>query len=93
MTYEVEKNMVCSTCHVTEPDLKFLKTDVDLISVHTMYWSQINLGMEPEDLDDINSMYSEGFKNLIKFAKAQGFDNLKLDADGPVMVGFAKYDW
>jgi hypothetical protein len=90
MFYEVEKNMVCSTCHVTKKDMSKVDHDADIVSVKTDNWTQVNLGQE---LDEFPSGYSKSFYNLIKFAKSQGFDNLKFDGDGPIMVGFAKYDW
>jgi hypothetical protein len=94
MKFEIEKNVVCSTSHVTMDDFKSL-LDSNIVHIETYNGVIINLSSSEFDNDGVKNLegFSNEFKELITLVKSHGFDNLKLDADGPFITGLRYFEW
>lgn len=89
---EIEKTLVVSTGHMTEQDDKLLYHEKNILNHRDECWVVIHLGSTQ---DCTLEEYSSSFREMIAFASSheEGFQYLKLDADGPILEGFPTYDW
>ena len=90
---EFEKNLVVSTCHITETDSEKLFSNdnsSELIVHETEYYFLVYV-----NADYLSSAkdLSDSFLKLYQLAIDNECDYLKIDRDGPEIKGFQKYDW
>lgn len=95
---EIEKNLVVSTCHITEKDTRLLDRACSaylagLTVYSTEYWYMIHLNMEI--IKNLEERFSPEFVNLYKFAAThpEKFTFLKLDCDADIISDFPTFDW
>ena len=89
---EIEKNLVVSTCHITEDDNAIIQENN--LAHSNEYFHLIHLSEGNEEAFSKCNL-SDSFMCLYKFAlkHKEGFSFLKLDRDGPELLGFPKYEW
>ena len=86
---EFEKNLVVSTCHITEDEMNILSSgETSLVCYDTEYFALIYVAG-----DSVGNEFTPEFKALINLAKKNGCQYLKIDRDGPILEGFETYDW
>ena len=102
---EIEKNLVVSSCHITEEDDKLLGSisDSSVLSVDRhRYGFLAHIPGEPSDVKDVlGKLPGEGFSEsfVALMAKAfrvkaeEGVSFLKIDCDGPVVEGLDVHEW
>lgn len=99
MEYEIERNLVASTCHITKEDNEWLGNDLhqSYLSVYVYYYGfYIHVNQEPDELEEVirslKGKVSSALCNLLRLAHAQRCSYLKLDCDGPE-YDLPKYEW
>lgn len=92
---DIQKYFVVSTAHITKEENDDLinapHTDSPLC-VHSNEYHHV-IAIPQEDLDDFEDSVSGNILNLLKIAKKNGCDYLKLDCDGFVYDDLPKFDW
>lgn len=90
-SYEVNKEIVFSTAHITEDTVAGLLTgDFSLLVTDTEHAWRIYVG-ESVNLDDVGCLNELG--DLIKIAKNEGCIWLVLDDSGPVCDNLPVFEW
>lgn len=98
--FEITKNFVASTGHVTEKDMNLLvRSGVNdpMCAYDLPYGALVALG-DPAEREErcreaLAYGYSVAFIGLVKLAGEQGCGYLLLDQDGPIYDGLPTFDW
>jgi hypothetical protein len=101
MEYEIERNLVVSTGHISQEDDVLLTDEAetnltpDLVVYKYEYGYLIYISDPLDELIEgrIKKNYTEAFVNLLKLAKEQKCSYLKLDCDGQIYDNLPTFDW
>lgn len=94
---EIQRYLVVNISHINPRDMNRLKkgSDTSLILNEFEYGVSIYTGDKREPAWKIaeDEVFSFGTQTMLKLALDNDCRYLKLDRDGPVVEGYAVYDW
>ena len=94
---EIQRYFVVNISHINPRDMKRLKkgSDTSLIFNEFEYGVSIYTGDKKDPAWKIaeDEVFSFGAQTMLKLALDNNCRYLKLDRDGPVVEGYAVYDW
>lgn len=100
--YEIQRYLVVSTGHISKMDSKGLDWEwsddnIDLNHLHKLIVYKFEYGwilwIDTKLIFSDYKGYSPAFKHLIKLAKKNKCQYLKIDRDGPEYDGLTLFDW
>lgn len=88
---EIDRVLVCSTCHLTEEDSQNLFDEETGLVVYTMDEYGWLILVRP--IADLPRKHSDNLQKLLEFARKQKCDWIRFDRDAEEIEGLEVFSW